>query len=140
MVRLRGLATVSVSLSLVFLSAGCSTTMPDREVRMTRSYVYYLDGAGGGGLISNWGRGLRQGFLDAGYDGAGEMFRWETGWGVIADQDSSVEYKRGKAAECAEQIRQYKQKYPNAPVTLIGLSAGTAVVTFTLESMASREK
>jgi hypothetical protein len=123
------------SVPLMFLCAGCSTTMPDREVRMTRSYVYYFDGAGGGGLISNWGGGLRQGFLDSGYDGAGEMFRWETGFGVVADQDSSVEYKRGKAVECAREIQEYKQEHPNAPVSLIGLSAGTAVAVFTLEAL-----
>ncbi len=123
------------SLALMFWCAGCSMTMPDREVRMTRSYVYYLDGAGGGGLISNWSRGLRQGFFDAGYDGAGEMFRWETGLGVVADQDSSVEYKRGKAAECAGKIQQYKREHPNAPVSLIGLSAGTAVAAFILEAL-----
>jgi pimeloyl-ACP methyl ester carboxylesterase len=124
-----------ICLSLMIFFSGCNSTMPDRDVRMTRSYIYYLDGAGGGGLISNWSRGLRQGLSDAGYTGAGEMFRWETGLGVVADQDSSVDYKRGKAAECARRLRQYTQEHPNAPVSIIGLSAGTAVAAFTLESL-----
>lgn len=128
----------SIILAVVVLTAvgaGCSQQMPDRAQRVPRGYIYYLDGAGGGGLISNWSRGLRQGLIDAGYPGAGEIFRWNTGFGVVADQDSSVEYKRGKASECASRIADYSRQYPNAPVTLIGLSAGTAVTVFVLEAL-----
>ncbi len=117
------------------LGTGCSQQMPDRAERMPRGYVYYLDGAGGGGLVSNWSRGLKQGLLDAGYSGAGEIFRWNTGLGVVADQNSSVEYKRGKASECAARIQDYSKQYSGAPVTLIGLSAGTAVTVFVLEAL-----
>ncbi len=102
---------------------------------MTRSYVYYLDGAGGGGLISNWAGGVREGFLDAGYNGAGEIFRWNTGMGIFADQTASVEYKRGKAEQLAREITEYQRSYPKAPMTLMGLSAGTAVVAYTLEAL-----
>ena len=122
---------------LLLATAGCSqmTQQPDRAERMTRGYVYYLDGAGGGGVFSNWSGGLKQGMLDAGYNGAGEIFPWNTGLGVVADQDASVEYKRGKAAECAQRIQQYTKEHPGAPVTLIGLSAGTAVTVFVLEAL-----
>lgn len=122
-------------LPFIALAGGCTMPMPDRAERMTRGYVYYLDGAGGGGLISNWAGGVRRGLLDAGYDGAGEIFRWNTGFGVVADQDSSVEYKRSRAAECAREIQAYAQEHPGAPVTLMGLSAGTAVAVFTLEAL-----
>lgn len=125
----------SLALSSLMLIGGCSQAMPDRAERMTRSYVYYLDGAGGGGLISNWAGGVREGLLDAGYNGAGEIFRWNTGMGIVADQTASVEYKRGKAAQLAREITEYQRAYPNAPITLIGLSAGTAVVAFTLEAL-----
>lgn len=101
---------------------------------MGRGYVYYCDGAGGGGLI-NWSGGLRRGLGDGGYPGAGEIFRWNTGLGVVADQDASVEYKRGKARQMAEKAVDYSQKYPAAPLTFIGLSAGTAVVVYALEEM-----
>ncbi|MBN1491496.1 MAG: alpha/beta hydrolase [Phycisphaerae bacterium] len=109
--------------------------MPDRQTRMTRGYVYYLDGAGGGGLISNWSGGLRDGLRAAGYNGAGEMFRWQTGLGVAADQVSSESYKRSKAAELARKIQEYRREQPKAPVTLVALSAGTAIAAFTLESL-----
>jgi hypothetical protein len=114
--------------------SGCSQVAPDRDVRMARGYVYYLDGAGGGGLM-NWSGGVREGLVAAGYDGAGEMFSWETGMGVVADQTSSESYKRGKAAALAEKIRAYTHSHRGAPVTLMGLSAGTAVAVFTLEAL-----
>jgi len=126
---------LSGALALTVLSAGCSQTLPDRAERMTRGYIYYLDGAGGGGMFSNWSGGLRKGMLDAGYTGAAEIFRWNTGMGVVADQDSSVEYKRGKASECAQRIQRYAREHPGAPVTLVGLSAGTAVTVFVLEAL-----
>jgi len=125
----------SAALSLLWLAAGCSQTMPDRAERMTRGYVYYLDGAGGGSLLSNWSGGVRDGLLAAGYDGAGEMFAWNTGGGVVADQNASVDYKRSKANELAREIQQYAQEHRGAPLTLIGLSAGTAVAVFTLEAL-----
>jgi pimeloyl-ACP methyl ester carboxylesterase len=116
-------------------SCGCSQPMPDRAERMPRAYVYYLDGAGGGGLISNWAGGVKQGLLDAGYEGAGEIFRWNTGLGIVADQMASVDYKQGKARELAREIEKYQTEYPNAPITLVGLSAGTAVVAYALEAL-----
>lgn len=114
---------------------GCAMPSPDRAERMTHGYVYYFDGAGGGGLIGNWAGGVKQGLLDAGYAGAGEIVRWNTGMGVVPDQDAPVEYKRSKAADCARAIRQYAQDNPGAPITLVGLSAGTAVAVFTLEAL-----
>jgi len=121
--------------AFALLGAGCIQPMPDRAERMTRGYIYYLDGAGGGGTFKNWAGGVRQGLLDAGYTGAGEVFTWNTGMGVVADQNSSVEYKRTKASECARSIQQYVKAHPGAPITLMGLSAGTAVTVFTLEAL-----
>ena len=64
---------------------------------MKTAYIFYCDGAGGGGFITNWSRGVCDGMIRAGYSGMGEVFRWHTGLGVAADQASSVRYKRGKA-------------------------------------------
>jgi len=73
--------------------------------------------------------------LNAGYPGAGEIFRWNTGFGVIADQSASNKYKRKKAAELAGLIQDYRREHPDAPMNLIGLSAGTAIAVFTLEAL-----
>jgi hypothetical protein len=131
--ELRRILAVATGLC-AFVVAGCESTSPDREMRMTRGYVYYCDGAGGGGLM-NWAGGLKRGLLDGGYPGAGEIFRWNTGLGVVADQDASVEYKRGKAGEMAQKAAAYVRQHPGAPVSFIGLSAGTAVLVFALEEM-----
>jgi pimeloyl-ACP methyl ester carboxylesterase len=121
--------------ALLCITAGCSHARPDHAARVNRGYVYYLDGSGGGSFFMNWSRGVRRGLLDAGYDGAAEVFRWQTGWGIVSDQGSSEEYKRRKAAELARRIQQYSREHPGAPVTIIGLSAGTVVAVLALEQL-----
>ena len=125
----------SVSVLIVAMSAGgCASTGVDREARMPNGYIWYFDGAGGGGL-TNWAGGIKKGFLAAGYTGTGEIAKWNTGLGVAADQSASVEYKRSKASAAAKEIVAYKARYPQAPVSVMGLSAGTAVAVFALEAL-----
>lgn len=128
--------------SLVLVAAACAskpTGLPrplaNRAEREKHSYIYYLDGAGGGTAKKNWAGGVEQGFLEAGYPGAGELFSWETGKGLNADQTASVEYKRQKARELAKSIQQRVEKYPGVPVDLLGFSAGTAEVVFAMEAL-----
>ena len=82
-------------LTLVALAAGCASKptglpqqLPDRAARIHHGYIYYFDGAGGGTARKNWSEGVRDGLLTGGYPGAGEMFTWETGEGLMADQDA----------------------------------------------------
>lgn len=114
---------------------GCATVSPEQEARSRVQYIYYLDGAGGGSALTNWGGGVRQGFVQAGYDGWGEQFRWQTGLGVAVDQSSDVTYKRQKARELADKMQAFTAANPKTPVTLMALSAGTAIAAFTLEAL-----
>jgi pimeloyl-ACP methyl ester carboxylesterase len=116
---------------------GCSQNFggPQDDAASSHGDVYYLDGAGGGGVISNWGRGVKAGLAQANYNGKFVEPRWETGMGVFADQVASDNYKRQKAGEVAAMIRDARRNDPDAPITLMGLSAGTAVAIFTLEAM-----
>ena len=123
------------ALGAMTVSFGCATIPADVQARYRRGYVYYLDGAGGGSPLVNWSSGIRDGLRNAGYPGWGEMFSWETGLGVAPDQVASNEYKRAKATELAHMIMTFHQDHPNTPITLIGLSAGTVVAVFTLESL-----
>ncbi len=107
---------------------------PDRVARMERGYYYYLDGAGGGG-ITNWSGGVRRGLQRGGYDGSGEMYTWQTGLGALADQTAGNRYKRKKAGALARRLVEYRRQHPDAAVTMIGLSAGTALTVFALESL-----
>lgn len=116
---------------------GCSQNLGGSQDDIPSSHgdVYYLDGAGGGGVISNWGRGVKSGLQMAGFNGDFVEPHWETGMGVFADQVASDAYKRQKAGEVAAMIREARAKYSDAPITLMGLSAGTAVAVFTLEQL-----
>jgi hypothetical protein len=133
-VATRHRALVAAGLLAAVFAAGCETG-PSRQDRMPNGYIYYCDGAGGGGVIGNWAGGVRDGLQKAGYDGAGEIFGWNTGLGVVADQTSGNDYKRKKAGELAAEMKKYRSEYPNAPITLMGLSAGTAIAAFTLEAL-----
>ncbi len=112
---------------------GLPEQLPNRAERMQHGYLYYFDGAGGGTAKKNWSEGVKDGLVEGGYDGAGEMFTWETGDGLIADQDASVAFKRGKAKEAAAKIVSHRKEYPEPPIDILGFSAGTAVAIFALE-------
>lgn len=130
----------ALGLLLVATTIGCASKpvadlnhRPDREERLTRGCVFYFDGAGGGTKKKNYAAGVLEGMLEAGYRGAGEMISWETGKGLVKDQDASVAYKRSKAKEGAASIQSYQNKHAGAPVALLGFSAGTAEAIFALE-------
>lgn len=134
------LILTAFGLLLIALSVGCvsKTTwngqrQADREERLTRGCVFYFDGAGGGTKKSNYAGGVVEGMLESGYQGAGELVSWQTGRGLIADQNASVTYKREKAREGAVKIQAYQKNHPGKPVNLLGFSAGTAEAIFALE-------
>lgn len=128
-----------VSMSPFLTGCQSQPTTGDLAVRssaaVSRAIVYYLDGAGGGGAVTNWGRHVKQGLREASYPGTYIEYDWETGFGVVADQMSSDDYKRQKAAHVAQLVQQYAAANPKAPISLMGLSAGTAVAVFVLEKL-----
>lgn len=135
------------SIAMMVLAVGCAgkptglpEQLPNRAERIHHGYIYYLDGAGGGTAKKNWAEGVKDGMLAAGYPGAGEMFTWQTGEGLMTDQDASVKYKRAKAKEMAERITQHAKEYPGLPLDMLGFSAGTAVAIFALESLPESTK
>lgn len=130
----------ALGLLLIAASIGCSSKpisdlkfRSDRKERLTHGCVFYFDGAGGGTKKSNYALGVIEGMLEAGYRGAGDLVQWETGRGLVKDQDASVAYKRSKAKAGAASIQSYQKEHPGAPVGLLGFSAGTAEAIFALE-------
>lgn len=117
------------------LVCGCRATSGLRNENPPCSVVYYFDGAGGGGVLANWGRGVERGFREAGFAGEFINYSWQTGLGAPADQNSSVRYKRARAAEVAAAIARYGEGDPGADISLIGLSAGSAIVVYALEAL-----
>jgi len=121
---------------MLWLSAtGCSNivkfavdkTQPQGE--KIRGITYYLGGAGPVGNIGSFDipRGLRR----AGYQGHFEVFPWQTI--SHATDQIFIARNRSKAQDLAEDIRRYRRLYPDAPIHIIALSAGTGVATFALE-------
>ena len=116
---------------IMFGMSGCAS--PQAHFN-PNGMVFYCDGAGGGG-ITNWGDGVKKGLNDAGYPGGWEEYDWETGLGVVAAQVESVSAKRAQGNKLAKQIMAYQSQYPDSPVNLIGLSAGTAIAIYALEAL-----
>ncbi len=111
---------------------GCAMSDAHDHERDQHGQVVYLDGAGGGGLLTNWGRGVEAGLRAGGYSGAFDNHAWHTGLGVVADQDASVDYKREQARKIADEIVAYIDGHPGAPVYLFALSADHPVDTVVL--------
>jgi len=114
---------------------GCATTQVLDPEMDQHGRVYYLDGAGGGGVLVNWGRRVHKGLRRAGLKGSFCDCSWHTGLGVAADQAASAEYKRSQAQRVAESIYEYKTEYADRPVSIIGFSAGTAVTIYAVEAL-----
>ncbi|MBN1513852.1 MAG: hypothetical protein JXB13_17685 [Phycisphaerae bacterium] len=126
---------LGLSLATLTAAGGCRTTRAGHETRMGEGCLFYCDGAGGDSALHNWSDGVRKGMKQAGYPGTGKVFRWQTGPGAAADQATSVDYKRRKAGELATKIQQRARAHPGAPITLMGLSAGTAICVYALEAL-----
>jgi hypothetical protein len=96
-----------------------------------KGITYYV---GGAGPIGNVGWiDVPNGLEEAGYPGYVEVFAWQ-GLTHAGDQ-INLSRNRGKGAELASSIRQYKRTYPTREVNIIALSAGTGVATFALEAL-----
>lgn len=97
--------------------------------------IFYCDGAGGGSAVRNWGVDVRKGLTAAGFNGSFEEYDWETGLGMVADEDEAVRAKRAQAAHVARNISRYQARFPDAPVNVIGFSAGTAIAVYAVEAL-----
>jgi hypothetical protein len=106
-----------------------------QEASDYRPVVFYVDGAGGGSLLTNWAPPVREGLEKGNYQGEFRQFIWQTGLGVLADQTASVSYKCSKAKKLADQIVACKNTAPQRPIIMIGLSAGTVIILYTLENL-----
>lgn len=91
--------------------------------------TYYVGGAGPIGNIGSWD--VPQGLADAGHTGLVEVYTWQ-GMTHAGDQ-INLGRNREKAAELAARIKQYRREYPDEPVNVIALSAGTGIAAFALE-------
>ena len=96
--------------------------------------VYYLDGAGNMGFGKET---VPLGLADAGYQGAFHHFIWTSYLGISTDQ-TWLTHNRKQGRRLATKIEAHLNKYPNAEVNIIALSAGTGVAVWALEALPTK--
>lgn len=121
--------------AIPLLLAGCASTQRRDHAADERGVVFYVDGAGGGSVLTDWGRGVQEGLAQAKYPGDFHAYHWQTGLGIAADQAAGVDYKRGKARGLAREIEEYQRAHPERPIDVVSLSAGTTITVFALEDL-----
>lgn len=108
--------------------AGCGPSFgPNARYGIT----FYCPGAG------NYDMGdldIRRGLESAGYRGQVATFLWTMSFNPAVDQVVRINPIL-RAQILAGYIRQYRERYPDAPVNLIGLSAGTGVAMWAVEAL-----
>jgi pimeloyl-ACP methyl ester carboxylesterase len=96
--------------------------------------TFYVGGAGPIGNVvgsTSVPRGLRKG----GYRGAIEVFGWQSVVGGTLRDQMDLSRNRNEGRRLAQKIIDYLDEYPGRHVNLIGLSAGTGILTFALEAL-----
>ncbi len=111
------------------LVSGCASTSHNGH-----GILYGCDGSGAG-VVIRWGRSANMGLRDGGYKGLIQPYRWQTGMGAVVDHMSGQNYKRRIAKGLAKQVADHRMRYPDDPIYLAGLSAGSAVVLYALEEL-----
>lgn len=113
-------------IGLALLCCGCAGSPSASNKPLT----IFLDGAGWAGSD----RGVRHGLREAGFSGEVEVFRWTSLLGPAPDHFLSARNK-AKGRELARLIVERRRQRPTAPLHVMGLSAGTAVLVFGLEQL-----
>jgi len=106
-----------------------------RSASSTERYgkTFYLDGAG------NWGDGavgVTNGMFAAGYQGHVEEYPWTTSYNPLVDQ-LNIAAARLRSEQFASRLRRYRKQYPDAPLNVVALSAGTGVAAWAIEQLDS---
>jgi pimeloyl-ACP methyl ester carboxylesterase len=97
-----------------------------------RPAVFVVDGAGDYRACS---RVIRQTAANDGLSLEVLTFVWSHGYlRNIVDQ-TDFEYTRERGTQLAQAVQEHKSRHPNAPITLVGHSAGTAVVLAAAETL-----
>jgi len=120
---------IVITLLLLMPLTGCTTLQ--RRKAEPYGKVYYLDGAGNLGFGQT---SVAEGLRRAGFRGDVENFIWTTFTGPLTDQLLRIN-ALGRSEILRESIIKYRKRYPNAPLHVIGLSAGTGVAVWAVQAL-----
>ncbi|MCA8988088.1 MAG: DUF726 domain-containing protein [Planctomycetaceae bacterium] len=107
----------------------------DDSERHENGLVVILSGIEGPGVLS---RSLVQGLIDAQVSHAIRIVNWTAAVRPAVINLWRYEKNRQKAAEIAQGLMDYQQRFPGRPITLIGHSGGAAMIPFVLEELPER--
>lgn len=93
--------------------------------------VYYLDGAGNLGYGEDT---VPKALHAVGFRGDIEIVTWTSYTGPLGDQLIRAN-ARNRAETLTKRIVDYRRRYPDTPIYIIGLSAGTGVAVWAVESL-----
>lgn len=110
------------------LACGCASGFGPRA---KYGITFYVPGAGN---VDMGDAGLRRGLEQAGYRGQVSRLTWTFSLNPAIDQAVRVNAKLG-AQRLAGYIEDYIDTYPGREVNLVGLSAGSGVAVWALESL-----
>ncbi len=96
--------------------------------------TFYLGGAGPIGNVTGV-RSVPAGLRRGGYRGAIEVFGWQSVLGGTLRDQMDARRNHEAAQRLANRIINYLDAYPGNRVNLIGLSAGTGIITWALENL-----
>jgi pimeloyl-ACP methyl ester carboxylesterase len=102
---------------------GCASTVGGPR-------VIYLDGSGWFGGE----RAIRAGLRAAGYAGTVERFGWTAGLGPLPDH-LAAGAAHPRVPALVDRIVELRRADPNAPLVVVGLSAGTGLIVAALERL-----
>lgn len=118
---------------LVVAAEGCG---PSFSAKARNGIVFYAPGAGN---VDFGDAGIRAGLESAGWKGEVASFMWTISFNPAIDQTLRFNAHL-RAAQLSDYIENYIDRYPGKPIHLIGLSAGTGVVTWALEDLGAKYK
>lgn len=133
--RLGQIAILSFLLFIAaFHACGCGNAEFMRPERMEKGLIIILPGIEG---QSHYNEDIRQGLLAAGIDQALEVYPWGAPIPIVGTTLNQVNvignWITGKAV--ADHVVDYKKKYPDRPVHVIGHSGGGGIAVFAAAQM-----
>jgi hypothetical protein len=124
-----------MALAMGLAAAGCSSARFTTPERYGKGLVLCVGGAGGIQVDAN---NFRQGLEDGGVPYAIEVYNWSSHLLLLDQMDESD--NRRKACQLARRIENYRHLYPERPVYLVGVSAGTGLIVWALEGLTSGQR
>lgn len=133
---LRRAALLASLCALPLFATGCAYVIPyfgNDRTGIERGIVYYVGGAGAFGHVGTLD--VPSGLRNGGWDGAIKVYGWQALLGGTLRDQIDKWRNEDQARRLAVDIGSYMQQYPERPVHVIALSAGTGITTWAVESL-----